>query len=198
MKETDKGFQALRTVMRQGLIQGSTALSAMSTGGVHLQNPTLRLMPLSRIPEIAGGPASVVVAVYLGIHGDLNGHVVLLFQEKAALRVSEMLMGLEPGSMAALDDLGLSAIAEAGNVCCGACLSALADRTGLVLLPTPPTVVEDMAGAILDAVVTHLYLVGDESLVVETKFNDEIPGYFLFLLDQNSMAKLVVVLETMS
>jgi len=196
MKETDSSFQALQAIMEKGLADSSVALSAMSTGGMRLQKPVVHMLPLDQVPGIAGGPARVVVAVYVGMKGDLSGHLMLLFQREAALRVVEMLMDLPPGSLPDLDEVGRSALAEVGNICCSACLSALANRTGLVILPTPPVVVTDMAGAILESVVTHLYLNGDESLVVETKFNEEVPGYFLLLPDQQSLGKLVAVVGT--
>jgi len=197
MKRTEAGLQVLRSAMEKGLADSAAALSAMTTGGIQLTDPELRLLPLQKVSEIAGGPACVVVAVYLRIHGDLHGHAMFLFSEESALRVSELLKGDPPGSAAKLDEEGLSALAEAGNICCSACLSALSDQTGLVILPTPPTVVQDMAGAILDPVISHLYMGGDETLVVETRFNHGIPGYFLLLPDQDSMAKLIAVLEAL-
>lgn len=193
MQESE--YSILHTIVEQALADSSRALSSMTTGGVHLQNPHLQFLSLNELPSIAGGPANVVVAVYLGIEGDLTGHAMLLFGEESARRVVDMLFDVPAGTTAVLDEIALSALAETGNVCGTSFLNALSDRTGLRIVPTTPAVVTDMAGAILQSVVTELYVHGDEVLVVETDFNKEVPGHFLLMPDQDSMARLVAAVE---
>lgn len=195
MNLTQNEFRVLLSIVQKGLADSSTALSCMTTGGIQLQDPRLEFLPLTVVPGIAGGPEKVVVGVYLGIEGDLNGHLMLLFTQQSGLRVVDMLMEMPPGSTTDLDDIGISALAETGNVCGSSFLNALSDRTGLKIVPTTPAVVVDMAGAILESVVTELYLNGDEVLVVETGFGSDVPGHFLLMPDQDSMARLVAALE---
>lgn len=195
MNLTHGELEALHLIVQKGLSDSSRALSSMTTGGIQLQDPHLQFLSLGVVPNIAGGPEKVVVAVYLGIEGDLNGHLMLLFTQQSGLRVVDMLMEMAPGTTDQLDDLAVSALAELGNICGSSFLNALSDRTGLTIVPTTPVVVVDMAGAILESVVTELYLNGDEVLVVETGFNGEIPGHYLLMPDQDSMARLVASLD---
>jgi len=195
MNLTHGELEALYLIVQKGLSDSSRALSSMTTGGIQLQDPHLQFLSLGVVPNIAGGPEKVVVAVYLGIEGDLNGHLMLLFTQQSGLRVVDMLMEMPAGTTDQLDDLAASALAELGNICGSSFLNALSDRTGLTIVPTTPVVVVDMAGAILESVVTELYLNGDEVLVVETGFNGEIPGHYLLMPDQDSMARLVAALE---
>ncbi|HWI51443.1 MAG TPA: chemotaxis protein CheC [Symbiobacteriaceae bacterium] len=195
MNLTHGELEALYLIVQKGLSDSSRALSSMTTGGIQLQDPHLQFLSLGVVPNIAGGPEKVVVAVYLGIEGDLNGHLMLLFTQQSGLRVVDMLMEMPAGTTDQLDDLAVSALAELGNICGSSFLNALSDRTGLTIVPTTPVVVVDMAGAILESVVTELYLNGDEVLVVETGFNGEIPGHYLLMPDQDSMARLVAALE---
>lgn len=195
MNIQDSEYSILYSIVEQGLAHSSKALSSMTTGGVHLQNPRLQFIPLTQVPSIAGGPANVVVAVYLGIEGDLSGHVMLLFAMQSALQVVDMLLDVPPGTTRELDEIAISALAETGNVCGTSFLNALSDRTGLRIVPTTPMVVNDMAGAILESVVSELYVNGDEVLIVETGFNEDVPGHFMLMPDQDSMAKLVAALE---
>lgn len=188
-------FETLYSIVQTGLQASSETLAAMTTDGVRLTSPKVEFLPLNLVPGIAGGPAAVVVAVYLGIAGDLTGHLMLLFREDSARRVVDMLLEIPPGSTRSLDEIGLSALAETGNVCGSAFLNTLSNRTGLKIVPTAPEVLTDMAGAILQSVVLELYLSGDVVLVIETGFNGSIPGHFLLVPDQASMAKLVSTLE---
>lgn len=195
MNLTQAELRVLLSIVEKGLDDSSTALSSMTTGGIRLAHPKLQFLPLNVVPGIAGGLEKVVVGVYLGIEGDLNGHLMLLFTEASGRRVVDMLMEAPPGTTQVLDEIGVSALAETGNVCGSSFLNALSDRTGLRIVPTTPAVVVDMAGAILQSVVTELYLNGDEVLVVETGFNSDVPGHFLLMPDQDSMARLVAALE---
>lgn len=187
-------FEVLQAAVEQGLNDSARALSCMTTGRITLKGPHLAFLPLSEIPGIAGGPAEVVVAVYVAVGGQIDGHLMILLGQTAALRVVDMLMEAPAGTTTQMDDLSLSALAELGNVCGSAFLNALADRTHLRMTPSTPAVVTDMAGAILESVVTELYLNGDEAVVVETGFNGEIPGYFLLMPDQDSMSRLLASL----
>ena len=195
MQLTEMEYGVLLSIVERGLNDSSRALSMMTTGGIRLERPRVEFLPLTAVPEIAGGAATVVVAVYLGITGELNGHLMLLFDEASAMRVVDMLMDQPHGTTTVLDEFALSGLAETGNVCGSSFLNALSDRTGLRIVPTTPAVITDMAGAILQSVVTELYLNGDEVLVVETGFNGDIPGHFLLMPDQDSMARLVAALE---
>lgn len=188
-------FNVLFAIVKQGLEDSSRSLSAMTTGGIELKDPHLQFVPLHEVPSIAGGPETVVVAIYVGITGDLSGHVMILFTDESARRVVDMLMECPPGTTMTIDEMAVSALAETGNVCGTSFLNALSDRTGLAIVPTTPCVITDMAGAILQSVAAELYLNGDEVLIINTTFNDDIPGYFLLMPDQDSMAKLVAALE---
>jgi chemotaxis protein CheC len=81
-----------------------------------------------------------------------------------------MLLDLPDGSTEALATLEVSALAEAGNVAGSAFLNVLANGSHLVILPTPPVVLEDMCGAILDTLAAELALHDQEdALVIEAQ-----------------------------
>ncbi|MEE8338325.1 MAG: chemotaxis protein CheC, partial [Dehalococcoidia bacterium] len=74
--------------------------------------------------------------------------------------------------------------AEMGNVIGAFFLSALADATGLTLRPSPPVVMTDMAGALLDIVSADILLTQDETYLAETTFaaeDREISGVFFVM-----------------
>jgi len=186
---------SLERIVTQALAGSSRSLSQMTTGEIQLLAPQLSFVRLENLPALAGGPAAVVVGVYLAITGELQGHVVLLFRPENARGLVDLLLGQPPGTCRELDEIARSALAEVGNVCGSAFMNALADRTGLKVKPSPPVVMEDMAGAILDAVVVQLSITDEEALVISTSFNGALPGHFLLMPDNRSMARLVAALE---
>jgi len=63
-------------------------------------------------------------------------------------------------------------------------MNSVADNTGLRLMPSPPTVMMDMAGAILDAALADVIIDRDELFVMETVFSTkdrDIGGMLLVL-----------------
>ena len=77
-----------------------------------------------------------------------------------------------------------SALQEMGNVTGSFFMNAVADNTGLRLMPSPPTVMMDMAGAILDAALAEVMTDREELFVMETVFSTkdrEIRGMLLVL-----------------
>jgi chemotaxis protein CheC len=75
---------------------------------------------------------------------------------------------VEPGSIRVEDELAASALAEAGNISCSAFMNALGEATGLRLMATPPVVVGDMRGAIMDVAIADIAQSGDEALLITT------------------------------
>lgn len=136
-----------------------------------MTSSSLDLLPLVEVPSAAGSADAVAVGIYVGMTCDGHGHVLLLMDEPVAQRLTGALLGEDPSAICICDELASSALAEAGNVACSAFMNLLGDATGLVLEVTPPAVVQDMRGAIVDAIVAEVALVGEEALVIGTSFS---------------------------
>jgi chemotaxis protein CheC len=135
---------------------------------IGIASSVVELVPLEDVPAAAGRPDLPAVAVYLAIHGAGRGHILLLLEEHMARRLAGLLLGEDPDTIDIADELPCSALAEAGNVCCSAFLNALGDAADLRLEVTPPAVMLDMQGAIMDAAAADIALEGDEALVIGT------------------------------
>src|SRR2546425_333097 len=91
-----------------------------------------------------------------------------------------------------LDDLSpaqLDALQEVGNILAGAYLSALNEFLGMLLLISVPTLVFDMAGAILSTMTGEMEDV-PKVICVETRFMDDqenLGGYFILAPDPISL-----------
>jgi chemotaxis protein CheC len=158
------------------------ALGSMSGHVIEVQTPVLRWCSAADVLEMAGGPESVVLAVYVGITGSLQGHALLLFSPADAHRLAKILLAdlLGPGELSmkstsdplAYDELELSALQEAGNVTISAFLNELGMHLHEPVLPAPPQIVIEMAGAVLDAVLLDLVSEVDQVLAARTTFSE--------------------------
>jgi chemotaxis protein CheC len=152
-------------------------------------SPEVRMVDLSHLSMVAGDPERAVVAVYLGIGGGLNGHILMAYSESMALGLVDMLLDQPEGTTTELGDLEVSALAEAGNVAGSFFLTTFADWAGLILPPTPPVVIHEMCGAILDTLAGDLaFHSHEQAMVIDAQFTCDgqvvDAAFFMFPDDQ--------------
>ncbi len=164
---TDMQLDALRELANIGSGTASTALSSMLGRSVDISVPNALVLPMAQAVETIGDPESDATGVVLGIVGDMQATVLLLFTPNDA-RLMCGLLGVEVDS-----EIGVSALMEIGNIVGTSYINALAEMTGMALEPTPPATATDMLGAIVETVLaeratgTDVALLLDSNLVVE-------------------------------
>lgn len=144
MKEADLEFWT--GLVSKGTMNATANLSQFVGQEITVASFGLRRIPVAETSQLMGGPESESVAIYLTISGSADGHIMLLYDPQMAYQFVDMLMGQPPGTTETLGEMEESALAELGNIVGSGFLNALADATGLTLLPSPPTVMKDMTG----------------------------------------------------
>src|SRR5690348_1543030 len=168
---TSERLARFRPLVVSALERAGTSLSEMAGIQIEVTSSSLDLVALAQVPSAAGSADAIAVGVYVAMSGEGQGHVLLLMDEPVAQQLAGALLFEDPKAISIADELPASALAEAGNVSCSAFMNLLGDSTGLLLEVTPPAVVHDMRGAIVDAIVADVALLGDEALVIGTRFN---------------------------
>jgi chemotaxis protein CheC len=85
---------------------------------------------------------------------------------------------------------------EIGNIITGAYLNSLAMMTNLKMIPSVPDLNVDMLNAILSVPATEFGIMGDQILLIQTVFTDDIDlnGYFILMPDLESYSKMLKAL----
>lgn len=182
--EVNDPLEACADLIVQGTANAISGLSQMLDLDIEVTTLVARKMPVMDTPDVLGGPEALTVGIYLSVTGAAGGHIFLVYPSSIALTLVDLLMGQPIGTTRSLEEMEASALAEMGNIMGSFFLNALADLTGLALHPSPPAVMMDMAGAILDAVLADILRESDDVLMVETKFgvqDQEISGLFLVM-----------------
>ncbi|MET0397434.1 MAG: chemotaxis protein CheC [Longimicrobiaceae bacterium] len=189
-------LDALREVANMGAGHAATALSQMTKSRIMITVPQLQVAPLEDVPELLSGTEEVVAAVLMHMLGDLTGRTLLIFPRTSAMRLSEILLHRPPGNSHVFGELEQSAIKEAGNILSAAYMNALSDFMGMMLLPSVPSLVIDLAGAVLTTAYTNFGHERDYVFCIQTEFKMEeetsVQGHFLLLPDVES---LQIILE---
>lgn len=184
-------LDGLREVANMGAGHAATALSQMTNTRIMISVPRLQVVPLEEVPDVMGRADEVVAAVLMHMLGDLTGRTLLIFPRNAAMRLAEMLLRREEGTTHVFGELEQSAIKEAGNILSAAYMNALSDFMGLMLLPSVPSLVIDLCGAVLTTTYTNFGHERDYVFCIQTEFEmdaeERVMGQFLLLPDVESL-----------
>src|SRR5919107_394422 len=189
-------LDALREIANIGAGHAATALSTMTGDTIMISCPMLNVAPLEDAVGRIAAPEEPVAAVLMHMLGDLTGRTVLVFPQRVAIRLAELMLHRPSGTSKELGALEQSAIKEAGNILSGAYMNALSDFMGLMLLPSPPSLAVDMTSAVLTT--AHLQFGSDRDYVfcVESEFymqdlDEHLRGFFLLLPDMGSLQAIL-------
>ena len=181
-------------LVSHGTDNAMSGLSQMVGSEISVTAFRLRRVPVAEISDIVGGPDVMAVGIYLTVSGSADGHLMLMYDPKIAAAFVDLLMMQEVGTTQELGEMEHSALGEMGNIIGAFFLNALADETGLDLRPSPPSVMTDMAGALLDVVTADILMTADETYLVETTFaveRQEISGVFFVIPSEDLLQALV-------
>jgi chemotaxis protein CheC len=189
-------LDALREIENIGAGHAATALSQMTNRRIMITVPRITVARLEDVAGLLGDPQQVVAAVLLHMLGDLTGRTLLVFPERAALRLCDLLLNRPTGKTVQFGNLEQSSLKEAGNILCGAYMNALSQFMGMLLLPSVPTLAVDLSAAVLTS--TYLEFGGERDYVfcVETEFQfavegEALRGYFLLVPDFASLRAIL-------
>ena len=167
-------LEMLNTIASEGIKNAADGFSGMVGRRIEVSNPEIELVPLLTIPKIVGGLEDDAVGVYLRFEGDMMGQIMMIIPHQKALELVDLLMGLEKGTTKRLGSLERSALGELGNLCGTFFLNSIAKTVGASFRPSPPAIMVDMLGAILDIVVATAGGVNEHVLLMHANFMDGI------------------------
>ena len=186
-------MDVLKELGNIGAGNAMTALSQMLGCKVDMRVPQIKLLEFKDVGALMGGEEQIMVGVFLGVEGDISGSMMFLVEKSSAKHlINKIMMGMAPEGDD-FSEMELSAMKEVGNIITGAYLNSLSVMTNLKIYPTPPELAVDMAGAILSVPAIQFGTVGDNILLIQSQFFDEveIDGYFILIPDLDSYAKIL-------
>jgi chemotaxis protein CheY-P-specific phosphatase CheC len=189
-------------LFRQGLVRAAASLSDMVGHEVAALDGRIEVLPLSEALALLGPAERATVGVHVGLSGQIDAHVVLLFTPADARRLVEMMLRRVGGGNEKFEELARPALGEAGNVMGSSFAIVLGDRTGTPLWSTAPSVRVDMAQALVDGLLATAIDEDSEVLIGVTSFAQldveprlSVRGTFLFVPEPHGLATLLQAIE---
>lgn len=187
-------LDALREIGNIGAGNSATALSQIINKRIDMNVPKVAFVPIEEVPDLVGGPDTIVVGIFLRVYGKAPSNILFLMPQHSAFYLIDNLMGKPRGSTQTLEPMEQSALMEIGNILSGAYLNAFFNFTHISMLPSIPALAMDMAGAILNVVLVQLGQMGDRAMVIETELlaeDEGISGHFFLVPDPGSLGTLI-------
>jgi chemotaxis protein CheC len=195
-------LDVLREIGTIGSGSAATALGQILNKRVEISVPQVKLVDANRISvtEFLIEPDEVGIAVDLKILGALQGGIVVLFSQKSALTMIDILMKREIGSTQLLNLMEASALSESSHILCGSYLNAVGELLGLhQLIPSIPQTVVDRMDR-LNKLLTKRFVHGGNNYLLPIENNLLIEDikvnlFVIFILEAESIQKIFKIIN---
>jgi len=186
IQEIDFADMNMAGLFGEGVNNAIEGLSQMAGREVKVVSMDIKKVQVKDIPDLFGGPEALIIAIYVEIFGkaNANGHMVVVYKPEVAFGLVDLLLDQQSGSTTELKDMENSTLGEVGNIMGSFFLNYLSDTTGQRLKPSPPAVMMDMAGAVLDSTLANILAYSDETYIVDTVFGTkdrQVSGTFMII-----------------
>ncbi|MDD4940877.1 MAG: chemotaxis protein CheC [Candidatus Omnitrophica bacterium] len=193
-------LDVLREIGTVGSGSAATALSQLLSKRVSITVPKVSLVAGDKISPAAlsMNDEDIGLAVDLKILGALRGGMLVLYSQKSALMMIDILMKRPAGSTQLLNLLEASALSESSHILAGAYLNAVAQMLDLhnLMLSIPQTIVDRMdrlnillGRRLADGGVNYLLPIENKMVIEDT----EVDLFVIFLLEVDSVTKMLKI-----
>lgn len=190
-------MDVLREIGNIGAGNATTALAKLINTRIDMKVPKVQMVDFQHLASQLGDEEMIMVAVVVTLSGDVEGMMMFLMDKKSAVYlVEQMMAGSGMPVNEEFGELEYSVVSEIGNIISGSYLSALASLLSMKIDMSIPYLSVDMAGAILSVPAIQFGELGDEVLLIQTDFGDEVEvnGYFILIPDLDSYGKILSAL----
>jgi chemotaxis protein CheC len=163
----------MEAIAHEGIKSAAYGISQMAGRHIEVGQTAIRIAPLLEIPRIVGGPDEDAVGIYLRFNGDLIGQIMLVIPCGKVNGLVDMLMDVPQGTTQEIGKLEKSALGELGNLCGSFFLNSLAKAVDASFRPSPPAVMVDMVGAIMQIIVATSGASSEQVILVQANLLDE-------------------------
>lgn len=186
-------LDVLKEIGNIGSGNATTAIANMLNLKLNMNVPKVELLKVEQLGSAVSEEDETIVGIFLGLEQDIDGSMMFLLKLNSAHYLVNRLMGRDLDDMTEFTEMDLSALKEIGNIIAGSYLSALSTMTNMVIAPSVPYLAVDMAAAILSVPAIMFGQYGDNALLIETEFGDDvmIEGYFILLPELDSYDKIL-------
>jgi len=178
-----------------------TSLAEMTGVTMNIEVPTVDVVSIEGA-EKKIEREKMVAGIFVQLSGGFSGHLLVLFPERSAFSLIDVLMGKTPGETKSIGtEMEESALMEIGNMLASSFCDAIADFFQFSMLPSPPSFSFDMMSAMMENLMVAMAEAEKTEHVILFKcdFKDEtekgIYGYIMLFPHHDSLKNMLSMLE---
>ncbi len=190
----DFEMSVLSEIGNVGAGNAATALSHILSDRINMSVPDLRILDVSKMTTLLGGPENEFVGILVNMDKDVRGMMLFLLERRFVCKLSEVLLNEKINDFSELSEMGRSALMEIGNILAGSYVNAIATMTNLNIELSTPQIAIDMVGAILSYPAAQFGAMGDKLLLIEEDFissNETIRSHLLIMPEIESLQTML-------
>lgn len=200
LKLNQEQLDVLKEIGTVGGGSAATALSQILRSRVSIMVPRVKLINADRVSasEFLIPSDELAIAVELSILGEFRGAMLVLYSQKSALTMIDILMKRPSGSTRLLNLMEASAMAESSQILCSSYLYAVGEMLGLRrLMPSTPRMVGDRMDR-LNSILIRQFMEEGKNYVLPIENNLIIKDvqlnlFVIFLLEHDSIKKILKI-----
>ena len=178
-----------------------TSLAEMTGMTLDIDVPTADVVSIAEAKKVIDAER-IVAGISLQLDGEFKGNLQILFPEKSAFSIVDILMGKMSGDTKGIEtDMEESALMEIGNILASSFCDAISDLLQFPLLPSPPSFSFNMMGTMMeDAIIAVSYTEKTEYIILlrcDFKGDSEngLCGYIMLFPQMDSLKAMLSMLE---
>jgi chemotaxis protein CheC len=191
---TQMQLDALKEISSIASGNAATSLSSMLGKRIDITAPAITVEALERVPEVLGGAEETVTAIHLMLKGRLSGSILFILSPPESLGLVNFLTDQKREKIEKLDEIGLSALKELGNIITGYYTTALSNILKTRIDYSIPGFACDMLGAILEEILARMSLESPYAVITESNFlmgGDIHKGHLVFIMPPKTMFEII-------
>jgi chemotaxis protein CheC len=190
----------LKEIANIGAGNAATSLSSLLKYGVTISTSMIKIIKVSKLPEIIGPKEVPAVGSYTKLVGDLQGIGLVYMLQENALSFADLMAGRRLGTKKVLTEEDRSGLNEMGLILTSSYSNALSLLSGLTILPSLPRLffarIEQIASLIKEEL--SKFKENDPLICVKTQLmqkEHKLGAFILFFFELSSWDKLIQLME---
>lgn len=199
MTLSDIQKDALQELGNIGAAHAATTLSQMLNSPIDMGIPKVVGVDIAKLSEYIGEDPSAMVAFELQGEIPHGGYVIWYLSRDSAIRITNTMLGMTDMDRP-FNEMDESALREVGNIMVSAYLDGTAELLGFVMLPSPPSLVIDMAHAAMQSLIAQMAEEIDEVFLFRTDLvcqEHKIDSDIILMPENSSLHRMLDLLEQM-
>jgi len=196
---TPTQMDALGELGNIGASHAATTLSQMLMGQIEMTVPSVEVVDLADIYKHVTDEAAALSIFQMQGELEQGGYVIFIMPLLSAKRMTNTMLGMGDEERE-LNEMDESALNEVGNIMVSAFLDATAELLGVVMLPSPPVLVIDMAHATIEQLLTEVAFDVNEVVFFHTKLSCDqysINGDLVMLPEMNTLSQILELMDNL-